>query len=156
MDETAQLEEFISTIKQRDQALGQYTIKLFSLIHDTFISALIELLDIPVSNIEWVDLFILDKIVIVTCTIIECDRTSLSPFLKFALDGHDGMDSIRIGLPIYYIFKDKEIIKDFLTTVIKERQAKTQKVESEFDITKLSQFQLEQLSLFNKKNGSKH
>lgn len=137
MDEKLkQLESLLSMFDARDQMWAKHNRQIGSVITPTVLEALYELLELDHDSVEWVDLQIMENVLLVICNVTYDPATTKSNFLQRVDDAQQPTTPIqvqrflRIGVPLAIVFADKASIKDFLMRIPVEN---SEGEEVEFD-----------------------
>jgi len=171
-----QLTQLLVTFRERDRLHQALTNVIFDMLKPTVLDALLELFDATPDNAEWDSAELSETALSVTCTIAHAKGTKVPRWVELLTPGElttDQGDKIarffRINLPIKHAFSSKEVIKQFLQTMIdqllEEAGESVPEPASEpafvdkttFDASKLTQDQITQMLVFqHQSKGTKH
>jgi hypothetical protein len=155
-------EALVEMFEDRDEFYKQTTARILDYIGPTALEALINLFDVPVENVTWIEVQLIENIVLIIVSIdYEKDQPVPSAILELSPNiptsiGNTVTRLLRIGLPIDQIFDSSETIYEYLIATVKEitnqREAqpnttRQSKPVEEFDMTELSHEQRFQLLL---------
>ena len=124
MDEKLkQLESLLSMFDARDQMWAKHNRQIGNVIAPTVLEALYELLELDHDSVEWVDLQIMENIMLIICNVTYDPATTQSKFLH-RVDEANRPDTpiqvqrfLRIGVPLAIVFTEKKDIKEFLLRI---------------------------------------
>lgn len=124
MDEKLkQLETLLNMFDARDSMWAKHNKQIAGVVAPTVLEALYELFDLDNDSIEWVDLQIMDNIMLIVCNVTYDPVTTQSTFLH-RIDEAARPDTpiqvqryLRIGVPLAIVFSPKDEIKEFLMRV---------------------------------------
>lgn len=124
MDEKLkQLESLLSMFDARDQMWAKHNRQIGNVIAPTVLEAIYELLELDHDAVEWVDLQIMENIMLIVCNVTYDPATTRSQFLN-RVDEANRPDTpiqvqrfLRIGVPLAIVFADKADIKEFLLRI---------------------------------------
>ena len=124
MDEKLkQLESLLAMFDARDQMWAKHNRQIGNIIAPTVLEALYELLELDHDSVEWVDLQIMENIMLIICNVTYDPVTTQSRFLQ-RVDEAQRPDTpiqvqrfLRIGVPLAIVFSDKKDIKEFLLRI---------------------------------------
>lgn len=124
MDEKLkQLETLLSMFDGRDQMWAKHNRQIGNIIAPTVFEALYELFDLDRDSVEWVDLQIMENVMLVICNVTYDPATTQSHFLH-RVDEADRPGTpiqvqrfLRIGVPLTLVFSAVQDIKEFLLHV---------------------------------------
>lgn len=124
MDEKLkQLETLLTMFDARDSMWAKHNKQIAGVIAPTVLAALYELFELDVDSIEWVDLQIMDSIVLIVCNVTYDPVNTQSSFLH-RIDEAALPDTpiqvqryLRIGVPLAIVFSPKDEIKEFLMRI---------------------------------------
>lgn len=173
--ELTQVGELLRLLEERDQTTDYLTSQILEKIRPSVLDTLCELFGLPNEEIDWLDVQIIEQVLLVVCA-INYEESHSTPYLKKLFSSSDMVDNvapnmkmIRIGLPLAYVFGEKKPIIDFLYSVVDEAiieriessvdfaNETSDNTQSSFDTSKLTEQQTEQLNLFlNHGRGVKH
>lgn len=124
MDEKLkQLESLLSMFDARDQMWAKHNRQIGNVIAPTVLEALYELLELDHDSVEWVDLQIMENIMLIICNVTYDPATTQSQFLHRVDEAQQPSTPIqvqrflRIGVPLAIVFSDKKDIKEFLLRI---------------------------------------
>lgn len=160
-----QIQQLLILFADREKSRSEYNQQIVEVLAPTTLCAVIELLGVPHEDIMWVDIDVVDSILLVVCQVTYDPNTELSPTLCQLVGPQltESSDDIRIerifhfGLPLAVVFASKEDIIDFLhkATLIDEDKIEdiTSSVPSisqdtTFDRKSLTKEQAQQLLYF--------
>ncbi len=174
MDTTlTQIEHLLMLLEEREETIEHLTSQVLATLKPTLLDVLSELFGMSDTNIEWLDVQLIDTVLLIICA-VNYNADGATPYLKKLFATSDPVDSmdenikmIRIGIPVALAFGPRRDIIKFLhdtvdgaiiekieTTVENTREISD---NNSFDTSKLSSEQLEQLSLFTHQGkGAKH
>lgn len=122
-DKLKKLEILLSMFDARDTMWSKHNRQIATIIQPTVLEALVSLFDVGTDNIEWVDLQIMDTVMLIVCNVVYDPATTLSQFLN-RIDSVKRPDTpiqvqrfLRIGIPLAIVFSTKEEIIKFLLTI---------------------------------------
>lgn len=124
MDEKLkQLESLLAMFDARDQMWAKHNRQIGNVIAPTVLEALYELLELDHDSVEWVDLQIMENIMLIICNVTYDPVNTQSRFLQ-RVDEAQRPDTpiqvqrfLRIGVPLAIVFSDKKDIKEFLLRI---------------------------------------
>lgn len=124
MDEKLkQLEKLLSMFDARDNMWGKHNRQIGNVIAPTVLEALYELLELDHDSVEWVDLQIMENVMLIICNVTYDPATTQSVFLQ-RVDDAERPDTpiqvqrfLRIGVPLAIVFATKDEIKEFLLRI---------------------------------------
>lgn len=130
MDEKLkQLETLLTMFDARDSMWVKHNKQIAGVIAPTVLEALYELFELDTDSIEWVDLQIMDNIMLIVCNVTYDPVNTRSSFLH-RIDEAALPDAsiqvqryLRIGVPLAIVFSPKDEIKEFLMRVPVENAA---------------------------------
>ena len=124
MDEKLkQLESLLSMFDARDQMWAKHNRQIGNVIAPTVLEALYELLELDRDSVEWVDLQVMENILLIICNVTYDPATTQSSFLHRVDEAQRPETPIqvqrflRIGVPLAIVFSDKHDIKEFLMRI---------------------------------------
>lgn len=124
MDEKLkQLESLLSMFDARDQMWAKYNRQIGNVIAPTVLEALYELFELDYDSVEWVDLQIMENILLLICNVTYDPATTQSAFLHRVDEAQRPETPIqvqrflRIGVPLAIVFSPKDEIKEFLLRI---------------------------------------
>lgn len=142
MDEKLkQLENLLAMFDARDQMWAKHNRQIGNIIAPTVLEALYELLELDHDSVEWVDLQIMENIMLIICNVTYDPATTQSRFLQRVDDAQTPETPIqvqrflRIGVPLAIVFSDKDAIKEFLMRIPVET---TEDDDSDVDVERVS------------------
>lgn len=173
--ELKQLSELLVIMDAREEIINKLTNKILYKLEPNVLAVLNKLLGIPVDDISWIDVQVIDNVLLLTCTVVY-DPFLVTPFIEklFIADPEDFLENtvhkmIRIGVPTPYIFGPTQVLFDFFNdladnanlgnnkVIVDNIQESSDNTPSAFHISDLSQEQRQQLLLFGKcTNGERH
>lgn len=122
-EKVKKIETLLSMFDARDAMWGKHTRQIGALIQPTVLEALYDLFDVPTDSVEWMDLQIVETVLVVICNITYDPATTTSVFLQ-RVDQVKQPETpiqvqrlLRIGVPLAIAFSSKEEIKEFLTRI---------------------------------------
>lgn len=122
-DKLRQIEGLLAMFDARDAMWAKHNRQIAGVITATVLDALQELFELPDESIEWVDLQIMENILLVVCNVTYDPATTQSPFLQ-RVDEVQQPDRpiqvqryLRVGVPLAIVFSPKEDIKEFLMRI---------------------------------------
>lgn len=131
-----QIESLLSMFDARDQMWAKHNRQIAKVITPTVLDSLVELFDLPTEDVEWVDLQLMENILLVICTVTYDPHTTQSTFLQ-RIDAVKQPDTpiqvqrfLRVGVPLAIVFAEKPEIKEFLSRIPVE----TTEDDDEFEI----------------------
>lgn len=124
MDEKLkQLESLLAMFDARDAMWSKHNRQIANVISDTVLDALVALFDVPDESIEWIDMQIVDNILLIVCNVTYDPVHTQSTFLQ-RVDEHKRPDTpiqvqryLRVGVPLAIVFSTKEEIGEFLSRI---------------------------------------
>lgn len=124
MDEKLkQIEGLLAMFDARDSMWSKHNRQIAAVISPTVLEALKELFELPDDNIEWVDLQIMENILLVVCNVTYDPVHTQSRFLQ-RVDEITAPDRpiqvqryLRVGVPLAIVFSPREEIKEFLLRI---------------------------------------
>lgn len=132
-----QIESLLSMFDARDQMWAKHNRQIAKVITPTVLDSLVELFDLPMEDIEWVDLQLMENILLVICTVTYDPHTTQSAFLQ-RIDAAKQPDTpiqvqrfLRVGVPLAIVFAEKPEIKEFLSRIPVET---TEEDSDEFEL----------------------
>lgn len=173
--ELQELSDLLLLVDAREKCMNELTTNILDKLEDNVLAVLHQLLGIPTEDVSWVDVQVLDNVLLLTCT-ISYDPLMITPFIQklFIYDPEDDMDNvvhkmIRIGVPTAYIFGSIDTLFEFFNSladsaltdnqlIVDNRDNRVDNSNSTFNISQLTDEQVQQLRLFNACNtkGDKH
>lgn len=133
-----QLEQVLLLIDQRD---GQYMAvnkQIAELIAPTMLTAVVEILNVSTSKIEWMDLKVIENYLVLSCTVAyDPSAPDVSPLLAGPVvePGEivpvEVQKILRIGVPLSKIFETSDHIKEYLLDSYAKSQMKKEPVSEE-------------------------
>lgn len=124
MDEKLkQLESLLAMFDARDQMWAKHNRQIGNVIAPTVLEALYELLELDHDSVEWVDLQIMENIMLIICNVTYDPATTQSTFLQRVDEAQRPETPIqvqrflRIGVPLAIVFSPKDEIKEFLLRI---------------------------------------
>lgn len=168
-----QVGDLLRLLEEREQVVENITAHILDKLKPNLLDVLSELFGLPQTDIDWLDVQCIDTVLLVICA-INYDPNTATAYLRKLFANSSTFDSvdenikmIRIGIPLANVFGPREEIIKFLQEVVDD--AVIEKIEStvenskeisdntSFDTSKLSQEQIQQLSMFtNQGKGAKH
>lgn len=112
-----QIEQLLTLVDERDLSRLYYNKQISELIAPTMLLAVVEMLELPTDQIEWVDVEVTDTVLVLVINVMFDPSTQLSPFLDNGQINKDAaliQKSVRIGLPLPMVFAEPGEIKAFL------------------------------------------
>lgn len=118
-----QIQQLLLLFADREKSRNEYNQQIVKVLAPTTLSAVVELLGVPHDDIMWVDIDVVDSILLVVCQVTYDPNTELSPTLRQLVGpqlGETPATNVRIerifhfGLPLAVVFSSKEDIIDFL------------------------------------------
>lgn len=124
MDEKIkQLETLLNMFDARDSMWAKHNKQIAGVIAPTVLEALYDLFELGTDSIEWVDLQIMETILLIVCNVTYDPVSTESSFLR-RIDEATRPDTpiqvqryLRIGVPLAIVFSPKDEIKEFLMRV---------------------------------------
>lgn len=94
----------------------EYNRQIAELVNPTFITAVVELLDLPYDQIEWVDIDVTDVAFILVVSVTYTPGVDTSPFLGQSSVENAAMiqKNIRVSIPLSKLFDPVDEIKEYL------------------------------------------
>jgi hypothetical protein len=162
--ELEQLSEFLLLMEKREETITDLTNEILDRIEPYVLDVLYELFDLPISDVDWVDVQVINKILMVTSA-VAYDPHNIPQFIKklFVPDRSDYNEEvvhkmIQVGIPISYIFGPREKLLEFFANLVKDSPVdKNKKVldNVSFDVSRMNDE--DQLKLLaNTKTGRAH
>lgn len=118
-----QVEGLLAMFDARDGMWAKHNRLIAAVIKPTVLDALYDLFDVPSDDVEWVDLQLMETVMLVVCTITYDPASTGSIFLQ-QVDQAKRPDTpirvqrfLRIGIPLAIAFSPKDEIKRFLLTL---------------------------------------
>lgn len=162
-DSIAQIKKFIELLETRARLSSALTHDMIQLLEPTVIQALHEVMQVDADNVSWVDVNVIDHMVVLDA-IVSVRIDALSTFmlsitppenLQMADEDDDVLEQVvKIGIPADLVFTNKQKIIDFIndtSTVTRKtydgdvRQAIAD-AKAEASIGTMEDFDLSQLS----------
>lgn len=145
-----QIEQLLAIVDERDLKRLEYNRQIADLVAPTFLTAVVEMLELPTDQIEWVDIDVTDSMVFtLKLSVTYTPGVDTSPFLGTAPTDNAAFvqKNLRVSLPLSHVFDSVEDIKKLL-----HRPPTTQATEPvqpvKFDPSAMSKDQIEQMLLF--------
>lgn len=120
-EKVKKLEHLLTMFDARDAMWSKHTRQIASVINPTVLDALRELFDVPSDDIEWMDLQIVETVLVIVCN-ITYDPMLTSSVLLQRVDQAQRPNVpirvqrlLRIGIPLAVVFSSKEEVIEFLT-----------------------------------------
>lgn len=117
------LEMLLTMFDTRDNTFSKNTRQIASVIQPTVLEALYDLFELERDQIEWLDLQVLETMLLVVCNVTYDPATNTSQFLSKVDEAQRPETPIqvqrllRVGVPLVLVFSPKDEIKDFLLNV---------------------------------------
>lgn len=118
-----QIQQLLILFADREKSRNEYNQQIVKVLASTTLSAVVELIGVPHNDIMWVDIDVVDSILLVVCQVTYDPSAELSPTLRQLVGpefGEAPASNVRIerifhfGLPLAVVFSSKEDIIDFL------------------------------------------
>lgn len=145
--ELEQLSEFLLLMEKREEIINDLTNEIFDRIEPYVLDVLYELFTLPINDIDWIDVQVINNVLMVTCAVAYNPR-NIPPFIKqlFIPDSSDYNEDIvhkmiQVGIPINYVFGPRENLLEFFANLVKDSPVdKNKKMldNRSFDISKMN------------------
>jgi hypothetical protein len=140
-----QIQSLLSMFDARDAMWSKYNKQIAAVISPTVLTALVDLFDLPEENVEWVDMQILDNILLVICNVTYDPVHTQSAFLQ-RVDEHKRPSTpiqvqryLRVGVPLAIVFSPKEEIGEFLARIPVETTGDDEDTVEAYDSSELAE-----------------
>lgn len=158
-----QISELIKLLEERDTLLEQITTNILDHIQPT-LEVLAELFGKQRNEIEWLDIQHIEAVILIVCALDYNPKQTTDYLTKLfnssaEFDSSENLKMIRLGIPVSYVFSEKEKLIEFLygaldDSVIEKIETSvdiSEKISdnNSFDISKLTIEQRKQLELFS-------
>jgi hypothetical protein len=158
----SRIEQLVNLFDQREQAHRSFNEQIMTMLGETTLPALIELLESTQDDIQWEEVRIVEQVLLVVFTIGYNPQTNKSPILKQMSETRGDTvpvyveQMLHLSLPLARAFDSKDDIKQFLTKAFVETtepspvtQPATQESAS------LSKEQIQQMLFFQQQTRDK-
>lgn len=152
-----QLETLLKLVDERDLTYLDYNKALSGMLQDTMLTAVVELLDVPTDQLEWLELSVSSSVLVLIMAVMYNPCEDTSPLLGPIPPDSNAVliqKTLHIGLPLEMVFESSEIIKEFLLGVAHDDAVSEQTTNVQtptpvtFDSSSLSKDQLSQMMAF--------
>ena len=167
--EVEQGNRLVKLLEERDAAYARHTDVIIDVIGPTVLSALIELFEVPIESISWLEIQVSENILVVTSSVTYNPNENI-PRIVSGIQAEAQEDEtstshaerlVRVGIPVELIFSPKERIIAFLTNILEtgiaQRVGGGAEPSTEFDPSQLTRDQISQFLYMQHQNkGTKH
>lgn len=116
-----QIEQLLTLVDERDLSRLSFNKQIAELIAPTMLMAVVQLLELPNDQIEWVDVEVTDTVLVLAIRVMFNPSSSeLSPFLANQNINKEATlveKTVRIGLPLPMVFAEPDEIKAYIRQV---------------------------------------